>query len=53
MCVYIAIIATNLQVMMWRMDSAPALKYNGYALESLLAGHIEKGSVHWRERPDI
>ena len=48
MCVYIAII---LQVMLWFVDSAPALKYHGYRLQSWLAGHLEKGSVHWRVRP--
>ena len=42
MSVYIAIIATILQVTLWHMDSAPALKCNGYGLESWLAGHLEK-----------
>ena len=46
MCVYIAIIAKILQVMLQRVDSAPALKCNGYELESWLAWHLEKGSVH-------
>ena len=44
MCVYIAIIATILIVMLWHMNSAAALKCNGYWLESL-EGHLEKGSV--------
>ena len=34
--------------MLWSVDSAAALKCNGYGLESLLPGHLEKGSVHWR-----
>ena len=42
MHVYIAII---LQVMLWHVDNAPALKYNGYKLKSWPAGHLEKGSV--------
>ena len=45
MCVYIA---TVLQVMLLLIDSAPALKCSGYKLESWLAGHLEKGNVHWR-----
>ena len=48
MCVYIAIIATILQEMLWEVDKAPALKGNGSELESWLAGHLEKGCVHWR-----
>ena len=52
-CVYIAIFATIPQVMQWHMDSAPALKCNGYGLKSWLAGHLEKGSVHWRGRPGM
>ena len=51
MCVYIAIIATILQVMLWREDSAPALKCNVYELESWLPGHLEKDNVQWRGRP--
>ena len=47
-CVYIAIIARILAVMLRRMDRAAALKCNDYGLESLLAGHLAKGSVHWR-----
>ena len=50
MCVYIAIIATILQLMLWCIDSAPALKYKGYELESWLAGHFNKDSVQWRGR---
>ena len=46
MCVYIAIIATILAVMLWHVDSAPALKCKGSGLKSWLAGHLEKGSVH-------
>ena len=42
----IDIIATILQVALWYVDSAPALKYISYKLESWLAGHLEKGSVH-------
>ena len=49
MCVYVTIIAMILQVMLWHVESAPALKCNGYGLESWLAGHLEKDSVHWRE----
>ena len=46
MCVYIAIIATILQVTQWCVDSAPTLKCNSHKLESWLAGHLEKGIVH-------
>ena len=35
------------------MGSAAALKCNDCKLESWLAGRIEKGSVHWRERPGM
>ena len=35
-CVYISIIAIILQVMLWHVDSAPALKCNSYGLESCL-----------------
>ena len=35
---------------MWCVDSEAAFKCNGYRLESLLAGHLNKGSVHRRER---
>ena len=41
-CVYIAIIATILPVLLWCMDSAPALKCNGNVLESWVAGHLDK-----------
>ena len=53
MCVYIAIIATTRQAMLWHMDSAPVLKYNGCWLESWLAVQLEKGSVNWRGRLDM
>ena len=46
MCVQIAIIAMILAVTLWCMDGGAALKCNGYGLESLLAGHLVKGSVH-------
>ena len=45
MCVYIVIIATILAVTLWPMDSAAALKCGGYEFKSLLARHLEKGSV--------
>ena len=48
MCVYIAVIAIILAVMLWQVDSAAALKCNGYRLESLSAGHLDKGSAYWR-----
>ena len=48
MCVYIAMIAFIVAVMLWCVDVAAAFKCNGYRLESLLVGHLEKGSVHWR-----
>ena len=48
MCVYIALIATTLAVMLWHVDSGVALKSNDYGLKSLLARHLHKGSVHWR-----
>ena len=53
MCVQIAIIAAILAVMLWHEDSAAALKCNDYGLESLLAGHLDKGSVHWRGKPNM
>ena len=34
MCVYIAIIAIILPVMLWRMDSALVLQYNGCRFKS-------------------
>ena len=46
MCIYIS---TILPVMLWHVDSAPALKCNGYGLESWLAGHLDKSIIHWRE----
>ena len=49
MCVYIIITAIILAVMLWHTDSAAALKCNGYRLESLLARHLDKDSVNWRE----
>ena len=48
MCAYIAMIAAILAVTLWHVDSAAALKCNGYGLELLLAGYFEKGGVHWR-----
>ena len=48
MCVYI-IIATIRAAVLWQVDSAAALKCNGYGLESSLAGHLDKGSVHWKK----
>ena len=53
LCVYNAIITKILQVMLWCVDSAPVLKCYGSELESWLAGHVEKGSVHWRGRPGM
>ena len=53
MCVCIGIIAKILQVMLWCMDGVSALKYNDYGLESWMAGHLQKGSVHWRGRPGM
>ena len=51
MCVYIAIIATLLAVLLWRVDSAAALKCKGCRLKSSLAGYLDEGSVHWRGSP--
>ena len=51
MYVYTAIIAIILQVALWHMESALALKYYGDGLESWLAGHLEKGTVLWRGGP--
>ena len=34
--------------MPWHVDNAGALHCNGFGLESLLAGHFDKDSVHWR-----
>ena len=47
-CVYTTLTATILEVTFWHMESAVALKCNGNGLESLLAGLLEKSSVHWR-----
>ena len=44
MCVDIVIVATNLQVTLYHVDSAPALLCNGYGLKSWLAGHLRKGT---------
>ena len=44
MCVYVAIIALILAVMLRNMDYAAALKCSGCRLESWLAVHLEKGS---------
>ena len=64
MSVYIAII-TAMQlyfllsavaiasVTLWRVDSAAALKWNSNGSEYWLAGHLDKGSVHWREGPGM
>ena len=49
MCTYIAIIATILAMTLWCMDSAAALKCNGYRLESLLAGNLDKVVYTGRE----
>ena len=46
--VYVTVIATILAVTMWCVDGAATLKCNGYELESLLVGHLDNGSVHWR-----
>ena len=46
MCIYIAVIATILAVMLWQVDSTAALKYSGYVMELLLAGYFGKSSVH-------
>ena len=45
-CVDIAIITTTLAVMLWCVNSATALKCNGYGLEFLLAERLGKCSVH-------
>ena len=42
------IIAGILPMTLWRVDSAAALKYNGYEFELLLAGHLDNGCAHWR-----
>ena len=34
--------------MLWPVEIAAALKSSGYGLESLLARHLENGSLHWR-----
>ena len=47
MCLYSAKSATALAVILWRMDSAAAMECNSQGLESLLAGHLDKGSTHW------
>ena len=52
-CICRALFAIIVPVTLWRIDSAPALKCNDYQLESWLAGHLKKGSVHWRERPSM
>ena len=36
-----------LAVTLWHVDSAAALKYHSYELEPSLAGHLDKGSIHW------
>ena len=35
-------------VTFWCMDSASALKCNGYKRESLQAEHLGKGSIYWK-----
>ena len=45
-------IATILAVL-WCVDSAAALKCNGYGLESSAAGHLDKDGVHWRWEPGM
>ena len=49
MCLLIAIVTTVLEVTLWHVDNAGVLKCNGYGLESLLEGHLDKVGVHWRE----
>ena len=41
MCVYTAIIAVIMQVLLWHVDSAPALKCHCHGLESWLAEHLD------------
>ena len=48
MSVSIAIIFMILHMTLCGMDYWPALKCNGWGLESWLAVHLEKGSVDWR-----
>ena len=43
----------TLAVMLWHVNSATALKCNGYGMESLLAQHLDKGSVPWRGGPGM
>ena len=50
MCVYMAIIATILAVMLWCMDKAAALKCSGYKLNLGWQNTKEKGNVHQREK---
>ena len=47
-CDYVTIIATVLAVTLWCVDSAAALKCNGCRMESSVAGHLKKSSVHQR-----
>ena len=43
LCVFILpLFAIILQVTLWHVDSAPALKCNGYKIESWLAGHLTR-----------
>ena len=53
MCVYLAKIVIILAEMLWHMDNAAAMKCNGERLESSLAGHLDKGSVHWWGGPSM
>ena len=43
------IIAIILALTLRCMDSTAPLNGHGYRLESLLAMHLDKGCIHWRE----
>ena len=47
MSVHIAMVATILATTQWCMDSADALQYNGYELDSLLAKAVYTGGEDW------
>ena len=49
MWIYVVIIATVLLVTLWCMNNGAASKYNGYGLECMLAEHLDKSSIRWRE----
>ena len=49
----IAVIGAILQVMLFHVGSAAALKYNGDGWESWLAGNLDKDSVSWSEGPGM